>query len=463
MNPDKIYYHQFTKGTIRKQEILYLRASKENFFYITKHNNKDISDNNIIKNNNNEKRENIYKAINNRYYSLKFKEKRKSFKAIIKQILLGRKIILILLLNLIFRMESKKNILNEKILFHLNEITLKVNGTGKHSILYDYSLNKNFFPCPNKVYINNTEIAIQSPCYKININEPGSIIKLEWNNPLSNPHALFANCHNITEINLVNFDTSLITNMYAFFAYCHSLTSINLSNINTKNVTDMRRMFKECYSLKSINLSNFETSKIKTLFHMFYFAKSLISLDLSIFDTSEVTNMYQLFYNCKNLEYINLKNFSDSKIQNTTDIFTGIAQNAVICINLTKAPIIYEILINMTCVTISCEENWKSVQKKIDKEIGKCIDNCNSLSNCKTCFNDDNITISSICTSCYSDQYLNYGKCVDNCSNGYFLDEINPSIKICKCELTKCKLCSNESLFQNLCISCNEEDNYYPK
>lgn len=36
-------------------------------------------------------------------------------------------------------------------------------------------------------------------------------------------------------------------------------------------------------------------------------------------------------------------------------------------------------------------------------------------------------------------------------------------IKICKCELTKCKSCSNESLSKNLCISCNEEDKYYHK
>ena len=37
------------------------------------------------------------------------------------------------------------------------------------------------------------------------------------------------------------------------------------------------------------------------------------------------------------------------------------------------------------------------------------------------------------------------------------------SIKICKCELIKCKSCSNESLSKNLCISCNEEDKYYHK
>ena len=54
------------------------------------------------------------------------------------------------------------------------------------------------------------------------------------------------------------------------------------------------------------------------------------------------------------------------------------------------------------------------------------------------------------------------GKCIDNCSNGFYEDEIDSSIKKCKCEEEiKCKECSLESLsHNNLCISCN--DNYYP-
>ena len=52
------------------------------------------------------------------------------------------------------------------------------------------------------------------------------------------------------------------------------------------------------------------------------------------------------------------------------------------------------------------------------------------------------------------------GKCVVNCTNGYYEDDNNPSIKICKCEKIKFEACSMESLNNNLCISCN--DGFYP-
>ena len=166
-------------------------------------------------------------------------------------------------------------------------------------------------------------------------------------------------------------------------------------------------------------------------------------------------------------------------------------------LNSTEASKIYNIAHNIECVTFFCEENWSSLQKKVDIDTGHCVYECYSISNkyeyrgkcynkcpentyiynyhcytkeeicnpnCKVCdIIVSNFSISSICTSCYSDQYLYNEKCVDHCPNGYYYDELDSSIKICKCELTKCKSCSNESLSKNLCISCNEEDNYYPK
>ena len=227
---------------------------------------------------------------------------------------------------------------------------------------------------------------------------------------------------------------------------------------------------------------------------MFYGCNSLVSIDLSNFDTSIITDFGNLFYNCKNLEYINLKNFNDKSLKSKADTFKGIAQNAVICIDSIKAQSLYNLVknINTQCIVISCKENWRKVQKK--NNTNQCVDNCPSNKyeymgkcyqkcpedttaynrqcynkeekcdhNCKTCIINNNIVVSSICTSCYSDQYLNNGKCVDNCINDYFLDEKDASVKICKCELNKCNLCTNESLSNNLCISCNKEGNYYPK
>ena len=82
-------------------------------------------------------------------------------------------------------------------------------------------------------------------------------------------------------------------------------------------------------------------------------------------------------------------------------------------------------------------------------------------SNCKTCNLNSNTQLNTICTSCYSNKYLNNGKCVNSCTNGFYTSESDSSIKICKCENKKCKVCSSESLSKDLCISCN--DNYYQK
>ena len=83
-------------------------------------------------------------------------------------------------------------------------------------------------------------------------------------------------------------------------------------------------------------------------------------------------------------------------------------------------------------------------------------------SNCKTCYFKDNIQ-SSNCSSCYDNKYLKNGKCVGECKNGYYLDEKDSTIKICKCDEIKCEKCSSESLSSNnLCLNCNIEKNYYP-
>ena len=88
-----------------------------------------------------------------------------------KSILYGRKIIYFLLLSLIYKVELK-NIYHDKLILNANEITLEVNGAGTHNIL-----SQNHYQCPSKIYINNTEISIPSPCYQINVDNPDSLIK----------------------------------------------------------------------------------------------------------------------------------------------------------------------------------------------------------------------------------------------------------------------------------------------
>ena len=407
------------------------------------------------------------------------------------QILTGKiPIIFILLLNIIHQI-LLRDYYYERYISKMSEITLKVNGTGKQKILYSSYLYQAYDPdnliyfynCPSKIYINNEEIKKLTSCTTIDIPNFDSLIKLVWDKPLNSTRWLFYYCVNIIEVNLTNFNTSLVTDMAGMFRDCHSLISVELSNLVTKNNEYLNGVFYNCYSLKSIDLSSFDSSKVWSLYAMFYNCNSLISIDLSNFDTSSVKYMNELFFNCSNLEYINIKNFSEKKNLKSTDMFYGIAKNAVICLAPNKSPKIYNIVRNISCITISCDNNWRSIQKKINVDIKECFDNCNLTNNlyeyqgkcynkcpmstfqynymCYTC--DTNCKtcsfISTNCTSCYYSKYLKNHKCVDYCENGYYIDENDSSNKICECEMNKCKKCSKESKSKNLCITCN--DGYY--
>ena len=371
-------------------------------------------------------------------------------------ILRNKKIIkCIIIISLINGILSKINYCGS-LLFKYSEIILKIDNIRTNKILNKQQLNNNGIPCPSMIYLNGI-IQNLEDCSKINIIRPGSIVKLVWEEPLNSIYGLFSYCINIKEIKFLNFDTSSLTDMRYLFQGCISLTSVDISNLNTiqniYSLTYMNKMFENC--------------------------KDLTSIDLSNFDTSKVTNMEYLFHNCEKLEYINLLNFREDSSPTKTDMFTGIAKNAVICIDENIALSIYILIVNnFPCVVISCNSDWRNVQKKIIKETGECCDNCpdnttpfNNIcysneeicdSNCKTCNIVETIP-STICSSCYDNKYLKNGKCVDSCENGYYLDEIEPSIKICKCDNIKCEKCSTESLSNNLCISCNNEKGYYPK
>ena len=145
------------------------------------------------------------------------------------------------------------------------------------------------------------------------------MIKLEWDTIFNSTRYLLANCVNITEINLNNFDISLVTDMAHMFYYCTSLISVDILNVTTKN--------------------------LKNIYMMFYHCLSLISIDLSSFDTSSVTDMSELFYGCQKLEYINIKNFTQTEGLKTNGIFSRISNKATICLNPQKVPDIYDLAI----------------------------------------------------------------------------------------------------------------------
>ena len=91
-------------------------------------------------------------------------------------------------------------------------------------------------------------------------------------------------------------------------------------------------------------------------------------------------------------------------------------------------------------------------------EVAKTIDKCHD--NCETC-QIGPTTDNNNCLTCKDSKNLDLGNCVDTCTNGHFSD--SDGINRCKCSIIKCEFCSNESKQYNLCLSCNNEGDYYPK
>jgi hypothetical protein len=88
----------------------------------------------------------------------------------------------------------------------------------------------------------------------------------------------------------------------------------------------------------------------------------------------------------------------------------------------------------------------------------KIIDEC--YKNCKTC-NKKGYDDNNNCLACKDGYFYENGNCVDKLEYSSFISDTNneeiSSLKI------KCKEYSDESLQNGLCITCNDEEGYYPK
>ena len=73
----------------------------------------------------------------------------------------------------------------------------------------------------------------------------------------------------LKELDLSNFNTSLVMDMFGMFEECYSLTSLNISSFNTKKIDIFTYMFSNCSSLTSLNLSNFESPLLREIDDMF--------------------------------------------------------------------------------------------------------------------------------------------------------------------------------------------------
>ena len=401
-------------------------------------NNEIISKNNIIKNN----------LIN----SIKMHNKT---------------IYLIIILSLVTINISFENLI---IYYGFSNITLKIRGPGKQSIFYGNECEINSVKTniirPNEVYID--EIKQPDANNEYNFEEKTYFIKLVWNNVINNCDCLFKGCSKILEIDFSNFNFSQGLSANQMFSNCSSLTSINFNYIGTIQIINAGSMFSFCTSLSSLNLSNFDTSTVTDMSKMFQGCHSLISLNLINFRTNQVTNGEYLFYDCPNLIYVNFKNAHFCSSGQKTNSFLLASENIIFCSGCSAiTPQI------SGCAKVNCEDNWKTIQNKINLENNTCVSDCSFTPNNKYNYN------SKCYTECPNRTFINNFTCEDchpdcetcekpadinstNCNSCLSPDKFLLSGNcVSKCYLEKCFKCSQESLSKDLCISCNEE--YYPK
>ena len=332
---------------------------------------------------------------------------------------------------------------------------------------------------------------------------------------------MFFGCINLKNINLTNFNSSSVNNMNSMFYNCKSLTSLDLSKFDTSKVENMQYMFFGCSNLKYLNIENFDTSLVTNMNSMFYKCKEMTSFDLYYFNTTLVNYMGSMFYSCTKMNYLNFYHFKENELLNADDIFTKGTENLNYCLfyenetnkllseiklinNIKRQNIIiekekcidncenddtfkyeYDNLCFIECPNgtfISKEDNFLCESLVCDNYINsektqcfdnipdgyflfdsknKIIDKCHP--DCRTCKIGQEKNNSN-CESCLNSKYLDLGNCVNSCPNDYYYNEENNGIMKCKCYYKKeCSLCSSESLKNNLCLSCNNKDGYYPK
>ena len=310
---------------------------------------------------------------------------------------------------------------------------------------------------------------------------------------------MFYGCRSLVSFDFSNFDTSMVGNMASLFFNCENLEYINFTNFKTQNAGDLRWMFYNCKKLKSLDFSNFDLSNAKKMSKMFYGCENLESinfnynsnlklindidslffdckklkfLDLSFINISSITNLDSMFCDCESLQYLNLKNiatsdtltmnltfagckslkylnipiFIDNNNLNLNNTFNEI-ESVIYCIkNSTKAENIITILEQKNSIN-ECSNLCFSENAKLILEKNICVDDCSK----------DDEYIYEYKKRCYKscNNFYSYNKkeCLDTIPSGYYLNSSSEKT-INKCP-DKCQLCSDESIKNNLCISCN--------
>ena len=222
---------------------------------------------------------------------------------------------------------SKETKIKIRFLVPSYEITIKIIGKGNQTILNDN------VPIPSRLFLNNDTEPLDGGKEVYNLESDRNTVKIVWDNNITSCYYMFFSRSNIEEINLSNFDSSLVTDISGMFFQCSNLKLIDFSNFNSEKVTQMNYVFFECISLQYLDLKNFNTQSVTSMIQMFFRCNSLISLDFSNFDTKSVTNMFQMFFECFSLIVLDLSNFNTSSVTTMYEMFRNCPKLEIINLN----------------------------------------------------------------------------------------------------------------------------------
>ena len=204
-------------------------------------------------------------------------------------------------------------------------VSITITEKGNQQIL------DNSFPIPSEITINNiSQIPNDDNIY--DLTENNNNILITWNTKLTSCSKMFYNLKNITAINFIDFDTSLVISMTSMFHGCSNINRLNLAGFDTSKVESMDYMFYYCDKLTLLNINNFNTELVVTMKSMFYGCSNLLSLNLNHFITSKVTDMSFLFYNCSKLVSLSVDNFNTESVILMNNMFENC--RSIISLNL---------------------------------------------------------------------------------------------------------------------------------
>ena len=110
----------------------------------------------------------------------------------------------------------------------------------------------------------------------------------------TNMYKMFANCTNLEELDMSEWNTRAVTSMQEMFSGCSAIEELDFSGLDTSNVTNVSNMFKDCTNLTTLDLSDVDFSSANSCSGMFDNCSSLTNI---IFDNLKVNNsLIRLLY-----------------------------------------------------------------------------------------------------------------------------------------------------------------------